>query len=161
MSNVRRLVNTRLSHTLEYLAAFTSIALGVAVSAAFALKGSWFLSNLLFYWVPQACVLGLFCLYKPPRPAVFAGTALALAAYLGLFGAWLFSRQPPESMAWLGYLFSLPGAVVGSFLALGWLARREEHRAVVIGTAVGVAALAGIAANQAIVCSTVMYCAGK
>jgi ABC-type Fe3+ transport system permease subunit len=151
----------RLSHTLEYLTTITSIAIGIAVSAAFALRGSWFLSNLLFYWVPQACVLSLFCLNKPPRPAVFAGAALALAAHLGLFGAWLFSRQPPESMAWLGYLFSLPGAVVGSFLALGWLARRKEHRPVVIGVEVGVAALAGIAANQAVVCSTVMYCGGK
>jgi hypothetical protein len=151
----------RMSYALEYLVAVTSIVIGIAVSAAFALKGPWFLSNLLFYWVPQACVLVLFCLYKPPRPAVFAGVALALAAYLGLFGVWLFSRHPPESMAWLGYLFSLPGAVVGSFLAIGRLARREEQRPLVIGSAVGAAALVGIAANQAVVCGTVMYCAGK
>jgi hypothetical protein len=151
----------RPSYALEYLVAITSVVIGIAVSAALALKGAWFLSNLLFYWLPQACVLVLFCLYRPPRPAVFAGVALALAAYLGIFGAWLFSRNPPESTAWLGYLFSLPGAVVGSFLAIGWLARRAENRPWVIGFAVGAAALIGIAANQAIVCSTVMYCAGK
>jgi hypothetical protein len=151
----------RLSYALEYVAAITSIVVGIVVSAAFALKGPWFLSNFIFYWVPQACVLVLFCLYKPPRQAVFAGVALALAAYLSLFGAWLFSRHSPESMAWVGYLLSLPGAVVGSFLAIGKLANHEEHRPLVVGSSVAAAALVGVAANQAIVCSTVMYCAGR
>ena len=151
-------MHSRSASTLEYLTALACVSVGFAVSAALAPYDAGFWSNLLFYWVPQACVLGMLCLYKPPRPAVFAGLALALAAHLALFGAWLLSRQHPESLAWLGYLFSLPGAVLGSFLALSWLARREEHRPIVIGAAVGFAVFAGIAANQAIVCGTVMYC---
>jgi hypothetical protein len=63
----------RMSYALEYMVAVTSIVIGIAVSAAFALRGPWFLSNLLFYWVPQACVLVLFCLYKPPSTSAFSG----------------------------------------------------------------------------------------
>ena len=150
------------SRALEYLTAVGSIALGLFVSAALAPNDSWFWSNLLFYWVPQACVLSLLCLYEPPRPAAFAGVGLALAAYLAIFGAWQLSRRHPESMAWLGYLTSLPGGVVGSFVALSWLARREKTPGpLAVGSAVAFGVLVGIAANQALVCSTVMYCRGE
>jgi hypothetical protein len=148
-------------HISERFAALASIALGIAISVALAPNDSSFLSNLLFYWVPQACVLALFSLYKPPRPAVFAGIALALATYLALFGTWLFSRRHPESLTWLGYLLSLPGAVVGSFAAINWLGRNNALRPSVIAAATAIAALLGIAMNQVVVCSTVMYCMGK
>jgi ABC-type Fe3+ transport system permease subunit len=150
----------RLPLPIEHLAAIASVAVGAAVSGFIAPKDSWFLPNLLFYWVPQLFVLAFFCL-KPPRPAVFTGIALALSIYLALFAAWLLSRQRPESMAWLGYLFSLPGAVIGALVAIAWLDRKNELRAVNIGAVVGTATLLGIAVNQAVVCSTVLYCMGK
>jgi hypothetical protein len=40
----------------------------------------------------------------------------------GIFAAWVFSRHDHDaSLAWVGYLFCLPGAAVGEILALLWL----------------------------------------
>lgn len=149
----------RLYSTTERMTAIAGVVSGAAVSAVLAPKDSWFLPNFLSYWVPQLCVLGFFCL-RPPRPSVFAGLAFALALYLALFGSWLLSRQRAESLAWLGYLFSLPGAIIGALLAIIFLSHRRENRAVAIGATVAAFTFIGIAANQILVCSTVMYCLG-
>jgi hypothetical protein len=149
------------STTLEYLTALCGLALGLLVAYLFAIKSEIWLANMLFYWVPQAAVMLLFCMYKPPRPAFFSGLSLALTAYLALFGWWLFSRQQPESMAWLGYLFSLPGAVVGGLLAVSWLAKNQGRGMAAAMSLAAASAGLGIAVNQLLVCSTVMYCWGK
>jgi uncharacterized membrane protein YoaK (UPF0700 family) len=145
----------------EWLAALLCVAAGLAAAAAFAPATSFFLGNFFLYWLPQGGVLVLLSMYKPPRPAAYAGVAGALAAYFLLFHSWVFSRQHPESMAWLGYLFSIPGAVVGAFVALALLARRQITQAVPIGIACALGVASGLAVNQAIVCSTVMHCTGK
>lgn len=154
-------MHKRSAYSLEFLAAIASIALGLTVSAALAAKSAWYWPNFIFYWAPQLCILGLFCMYKPPRPAFFAGLAFALATYLALFSSWLFFRQDPDSLAWIGYLFSLPGAIVGSLIAINLLERCEEDRPIAVGAVASIVVLAGIGANQAIVCSTVMYCLRK
>jgi len=105
-------------HSIEWLAALCCVAAGVVAAAAFAPKSSFFLGNFSLYWLPHVAVFVLLSIYKPPRPAAYAGVASALAAYLVLFHSWVFSRQHPESLAWLGYLFSFPGAVIGAFMAL-------------------------------------------
>lgn len=61
-------------------------------------------------------------------------------------------------MAWLGYVFSLPGAGVGAIAGAIYLKRQEPMRALVAGAIVGLFTLVGLAANQLIVCKTVMYC---
>jgi hypothetical protein len=137
--------------------AFGSVLSGVVIAAVLASGGSFFVSNFLWYWVPQACVLILLWLLKA-RPATFAGVAIALALYLGAFGWWLFSRGHPESLAWLGYLFSLPGAAIAAVSVALWLRGRRGWGALLVGSFAAGAVLVGIIVNQAIVCSTVMYC---
>ncbi|WP_411883962.1 hypothetical protein [Polaromonas sp. YR568] len=150
----------RCSLTVEYLLTIVSVALGLIVAAVLSPKDSSFLPNVLFYWGPHICVLVIFGLYRPPQPAAFAGVAIALAVYLAVFGAWVFSRSNPESMTWLGYIFSFPGALVGALLARVWIFRHQVIQPFSVVIVVAPAVLFGIAANQAIVCTTVMYCKG-
>jgi hypothetical protein len=143
----------------EINVACVSVLLGVVVAAALAPRTSFFLSNFLWYWVPQACVLILLWPLKA-RPAAVAGVAIALALYLGAFGWWLLSRRHPESLAWLGYLFSLPGAALAAVGAALWLRGRTGWSALFAGCFAAGAVLVGIIVNQAVVCSTQMYCGG-
>jgi hypothetical protein len=147
-----------LPRTAEGLAAFFCIGAGLVIAAALAPPSSFWVGNFLFFWLPQGGVLALMSMYRPRRPATFAGMAAALAAYLLLFHAWLFSSEHPESMAWLGYLASFPGAVIGGFATLALLARRQVTQALAVGLACALGVMVGIAANQAVVCSTVMHC---
>lgn len=145
--------------TAELLQTALSIALGIAIAVVLSPKDPSFFKNVLFYWGPHACVLVSFGLCHPPRLAL-AGVASALAAYLAAFGAWLFSRQHPESMAWVGYVFSFPGALIGAFLTKAWIARRQVTRPSLIAFITASGVLFGLAINQGIVCTTVMYCGG-
>lgn len=74
------------------------------------------LPNFLFYWGPQAALLGL-ALVTRTRPGVLGGSALVLAAFLLGFHGWMRSRPAGDALAWLFYLFSFPGALVGVFAA--------------------------------------------
>ncbi len=134
--------------------------LGFVVSAALAPKDSYFLPNATFYWVQQLAVIALLLIFRP-RPAIISGVAFALALYLAAFGAWVFTRTHRESMSWLGYIFSLPGALVGGIIIAVWLRRRPTLQPLVAACISASAVLIGIFINQAVVCGTVMYCAGK
>lgn len=145
---------------IERKLAVACVTLGGCISAVLAPKDSFFFPNFLFFWGSQVLILAFVLLFRP-RAAVVAGIAFSLALYLGLFGAWLFTRTHPESMAWLGYVFSLPGAVVGAVLVALLLQRQPNlgpYAAVLLAAAL---VAAGIAINQVVVCSTVMYCGGK
>jgi hypothetical protein len=97
--------------------------------------------------------------FKAQR-AVFAGAAIAMALYLSLFSLWYFKGGAADStaMAWLGYFFSFPGALIGAVLAI--FTKSPTSRSIAVLIAFGWVAL-GIAVNQTIVCSTVMYCLGS
>jgi hypothetical protein len=56
---------------------------------------------------------------------------------------------------------SLPGAIVGAWGATVFLRNRLDWRPLIAGALSSVAVLLGVVANQAIVCTTVMYCGGK
>ena len=144
----------------ERCVAVAGVLLGLCVSAALAPKNSFFFPNMAYFWGSQLAVLALTLPLKP-RPAIIAGVSVALAVYLGAFGAWLFSRTHPESMAWLGYLCSLPGAALGALIATFSLRSRTAMNTLVIGLVAMSAVLLGAFLNQAVVCSTVMYCGGK
>jgi hypothetical protein len=137
--------------------AILGILLGGCVSAILAPKDAYFIPNLMFYWLPQLAVLTLLWPFSP-RPAVVAGVALALATYLGLFGAWVFSHPHPDSMAWLGYLFSLPGAAIGSISSALWLRGRLTYGTIAASCIAAGLVFVGILINQTIVCKTLMYC---
>lgn len=140
--------------------AVVCVALGSCASVVLAPKDSYFLPNFLFFWGSQILVLA-FALAFRPRAAVVAGIAFSLALYLGLFGAWVFTRTYPESMIWLGYVFSLPGAVVGAVLVALLLQRQPSFGPFAAALLAAASVAAGITINQAVVCNTVMYCGGK
>ncbi len=145
---------------IEKQLAVACVTLGGCVSAALASKDSFFFSNFLFFWGSQVLVLAFISMFRP-RAAVVAGIAFSLALYLCLFGSWVFTRSHPDSMAWLGYVFSLPGAIVGVLLVASLSQRQPNLGSLAVGLTAAAAVASGIAANQLFVCSTLMYCGGK
>lgn len=61
-------------------------------------------------------------------------------------------------MAWLGYFFSFPGALIGAGFAI--VSEKPKTPITPILQALGWVVL-GVAVNQTVVCSTVMYCLGN
>ncbi|MBB6246226.1 hypothetical protein [Rhodanobacter sp. A1T4] len=147
-------------HKTESYAAIICVSLGLVVSTLLAPKNSFFLANAAFYWASQLGVLAFVFLFEP-RPAIVAGVAIALATYLAAFGIWVFTRMHPDSMAWLLYVFSLPGATVGAVGVAGALRSRSTLHPLIAGSVTACVVLAGVILNQAAVCSTFFYCLGK
>ena len=161
MSNVgRHLAMQPIVFNSELRLAVVCVSLGACASAALAPKDSYFLPNFLFFWGSQILVLAFAVAFRL-RPAFVAGVALSLALYVSLFGTWVFTRAYPDSMAWLGYMFSLPGAVIGLCLVASWLKTRPGVSPLASGLLAAASVAAGIAVNQTVVCGTVMYCTGK
>jgi hypothetical protein len=146
--------------TAERLAACGAVLFGMTVSAMLAVRSPAFLANFLWYWAPQATVIALLWPLKP-RPAALAGVAIMLALYLSAFGWWLLSRERPDSLAWLGYLFSFPGAAASAVAAVIWLRGHRVSSALLVASVAAGTVLVGIVVNQTIVCSTVMYCGAR
>lgn len=141
-------------------AAAACIFLGIAIAAMLAPKTTYFLPNFLSFWGPQLAVLVVALICKP-HPVIVAGTAFALAIYLALFGTWIFTRSHPDSMAWLGYISSMPGAAIGAMLAaITFRKHASQHRFLAGGLATATV-FGGIAINQIVICSTLMYCLGS
>ena len=148
--------------TSEVLSFVFSILLGLALAIYLApLNSKYFWPNFLFYWLPQIAIIVLPSTYKPPRRAFFSGVTIALVICLGLHSWWMHSREHPDSLAWLGYLFSLPGALAGMGFIQYRLKNRQNLSGIMIFMAVAGFTLIGIAVNQVLICSTVMYCLGK
>ena len=147
---------TTVTETHTYRACVLS---GLLVAVLLAPKDYTFLPNLAFLWLPQLAVLLLAWFSHANRLAALAGTALAMATYLAAFGAWLFSRPHAESLAWLGYLFSLPGAAFGVFMAAAICEGMDPAgRMFRIASTFAGAVLVGIILNQAVLCATVLHC---
>jgi hypothetical protein len=91
--------------------AVLGIAPGLAVAIWITRKDEYFLENFAAYWLPQAAVFGAALLFRATRKAL-GGIGIAMALYLYLFDIWA-----TESMAWLFYLFSFPGVLIGALLA--------------------------------------------
>lgn len=157
ISNVGDFVAASAPSPNESLSLLPPVLAGVAVAALLSPKDGYFIGNFAFYWVPQAITLGV-VLFFVSRPAVLSGVAVVLALYLALYGAWVFSRPHPESMAWLGYLSSLPGAGLGAIAGALYVKRQSYKKAAIAGVVAASFTLVGLAANQIVVCSTVMYC---
>lgn len=134
-----------------------AVGIGVFVAAALAPWTQYFAGNFFYYWLPQLAVLMAMWFLKA-RPAALAGASLILAAYLYIFDWWFFANGRGDAMAWIGYLSSLPGALIGAVAATLWMRGRHSWGGAAVGAAVFVAILFGIAVNQAVVCNTVMYC---
>ena len=93
-----------------------------------------------------------------PQPALLGGMAAALAGYFVAFGAWVFSSTDMDSMAWVGYLFSFPGAVIGAIFSK-LVAPHDALPRPIHAFLLGFGFVAGgILVNQGIVCATVISC---
>lgn len=148
-----------LSSLAHLRAVFVGLLWGLMIAAWISPHNEYFLESFAMYWLPHAAVLAILLLFKAQR-AVFAGAAIAMALYLSLFSLWYFKGVGADqtAMAWLGYLFSFPGALIGAVLAIFYGKRSGSIIAVLL--AFGWVAL-GLAINQTVVCSTVMYCLGR
>lgn len=114
-------------------------------------KNTFFLSNFLYYWLPQAIVFILLFIFKL-RLAVIAGAALALT--LSLIGYSMFK----DSMAWIGYIFIIPAGFFGA-MTYGLITKSKTsipyNKVIIYST---ISTLIGMGIVQFILCSTVMYC---
>lgn len=147
-------------HSGLHLAAAALIP-GLALAGLLSPKDSMALwaANIAFYGLPQLAVQALLLPFKP-RPAILVGICWGMAAYLAAFGLWVFTRPQPDSMAWLGYLCTLPAAWVGAGLALG-IQHHEPHlRPLAAAVAALCCVLLAITCAQAVVCNTLMDCRG-
>jgi hypothetical protein len=151
-------MDTQQDFTNESFALLPSVLAGVAVAIVLAPKNDFFFGNFMFYWIPQAIVLGILISFTS-RPAVVSGVAVILALYLAAYGAWLFFTTTDDAgLAWLGYLFSLPGAAIGAIAGALFIKQRNYQRAMIVGAIAAVSSLVGLVLNQLLICSTVMYC---
>ncbi|UOP10852.1 hypothetical protein [Pseudomonas palleroniana] len=120
--------------------ALMGIALGLAVAVYISPKNEYFLDNFAGYWLPQAAVLCITLLCKASR-GTLGGIAITMALYLYLFDIWA-----TEAMAWLFYLFSFPGILIGALLAIATSSRKAYEAPiafawVTLGTALGLVAI--------------------
>ena len=150
-------LDTQATSDDESFSLLPSILGGVVVAALLSPFDDYFLGNLLYYWMPQAVVLGI-VLMVSSRPAVLSGVALTLALYLAVYGAWIFFFPTSDGLVWLGYWFSLPGASIGAVIGAIYVRKRHYERAVVAGAVAALSTLVGLSLNQALLCSTLMSC---
>lgn len=144
----------------EAWSAILGVALGVAVSMKLALGVpgiDFFVVNTLGFWIPQLVVLGLLLLFKP-RPAVVAGVAGVLAIYCWVYAAGIRSTNDREGLAYLGYVFSFPGAAIGASFIGQQLHLHPVNNAITAAVAAAFVVASGIFVNQVMICHTVIYC---
>lgn len=117
-----------------------------------------FWGNLLAFWGPHLLILVLalaLCL----RGAYIAGILFALALYLSLYGIWVFFyASPNDSLIWLGYWFSMPGAVIGEILLAIFVNKKRTYSAWVAWLIALTVISICIAMNQFILCKTLLHC---
>jgi hypothetical protein len=133
-----------------------------AVAAAFVAPwDSLFLANFAWYWLPQAAVLLVLLFVVPPHYSFFGGVSTSLTIYFLVFAWWMFSRDRADSMAWLGYFYSLPGAAVGAALSRLFLVMKPKYGILKIAITAATGTLLGVGLNQTAVCTTLFYCLGR
>jgi hypothetical protein len=102
---------------------------------------------LIYAWVPQGLLLLLMSLLGA-RPAAIGGAAIALAVFLGCFAWWVRTYAENDGMAWLLYLFSLPGGVLAGIAAALRINKRDARPPINAGVAAATWLIAGIAINH-------------
>lgn len=143
--------------TQEIIFTLCCILIGVVAAATIAPKNSYFFSNFMFYWLPQAALLAILLITRCRLP-IICGVALILSGYLVCFNLWASSRPHLDSMTWLGYIFSFPGAAIGAFISIPIIKHFKIYSSPTLGCVAFLVTLAGIALNQAFICTTLMYC---
>lgn len=141
----------------EIIFTLSCILIGVAAAVMIAPKNSYFFSNFTFYWLPQAVLLATLLITRCRLP-VICGVALILSGHLVCFNFWISSKPHPDSMTWLGYLFSLPGAAIGAFSSALAVKHFKIDSSLILGGIAFSFTLVGLILNQVFICTTLMYC---
>lgn len=139
----------------EHYIAVAALLVGIIAAVLIAPESSFFLPNFLYFWLPQGVVIALLSAFGI-RPVAIAGCALAMTLHLIAYALWISS--PHDALAWIGYLFSVPGAFAGAFIFGMIMKRAPDRSALFVGTAASASALTGIGIIQIGLCCTVLYC---
>lgn len=129
--------------------AYGVVALGAAFAAAVSGWNAYFLGNFLFLWGPLAALCVLLLALRA-RPAMIAGASLATTGHLALFCLWASTLPAREgAMAWIGYVFALPGGGCAALLAAARVdQKRSCLQAVLLSFGI---TLAGLVLSEALV----------
>jgi len=148
-----------LSKRLQMVIALLGVMSGIAVSIQFGEKSppGYFLSNALFYWIPQL-VLVIFLLILRARASVVAGVSFLMAAYLWAFATWDFAEEQGigEAGVWIYYLAGCITGTIGAVASTVWLQHRPMYCA---AKAAGVGVTATLA-GLLIVMGPMVYASG-
>ena len=106
-----------------------------------------------YYLAVPLTALGLGLLCRCP-PWFLTGTTIGALLTLAVYA--LINAQRAEGLLALGHLFSLPGAAAGIVLGAA-LSRRWPGPSTAFALGLG-GLLLGFAANQLVVCNTLMWC---
>ena len=120
-------------------------------------KGDALYMGLWYYFAVPIVIVGIGAALRV-KPMFLFGTSLAIAITLISYMSINWRAPRPEGLLGLGHLFSLPGAVVGVFIA-SMLLKRKKSTSLFVAFLFGlVGLLSGFFVNHLIVCNTVLYC---
>lgn len=131
----------------------------IALVAVFSVmvKGDALYIGLWYYFAVPIVIVGIGATLRT-KPMFLFGTSLAIAITLIFYMSINWHTSRPEGLLGLGHLFSLPGAVMGVFIA-ATLLKRKATTSLSIAFIYGlIGLLTGFFVNQLIVCNTVLYC---
>ena len=147
--------------SVDFILQMVGILLGFLVATiTAACSGMYIMANAGFYWLSQVIVLGVLACLNPSK-AVIGGVAIGLGCYLAAFAIWLFSSSHPESMTWLFYLFSLPGALIGGCTAHFLVSRLKPLTSINTAFMAFGLTIAGVAVNQTVIWFAIFYQKGR
>jgi hypothetical protein len=136
-----------LSKRLQMVIALLGVMSGIVVSIQFGEKSppGYFLSNALFYSIPQL-VLVVFLLLLRSRASVVAGVSFLMATYLWAFATWDFAEHQGigEADIWIYYLAGCITGAIGAVASTIWLQHRPMYSAARAAGVAVTATLAGI-----------------
>ncbi|MBB2497489.1 hypothetical protein [Aquipseudomonas ullengensis] len=137
-------------------------AITTALAIAFFMAITLAKGDVLFigYWYYAAVFLGIFILSAlvKAKPLFISGAVLAAGLAFGVYIRANWVPVTTNDLLALGHVFSLPGAAVG-LLVFGVVSRFSTRNKPALAFAAGFLGFGiGFLANQAILCSTVLYC---
>lgn len=138
----------------RFVAIFVIFA-GICTAIVIAPYNKYFLLNFLFYWGPQGIILSILY-FGRIHLSIIAGSAFIMTLHLIAYDICI--SRPSDAMAWLGYLFSIPGALVGAFIFGLYMKKYPYKYNLFIGLGGAFSTLVGIGIIQLYLCCSVLYC---
>lgn len=134
------------------------VFLGICTAIVITPHNKFFLSNFLYYWGPQGIILCILYFVRI-NLGVIIGSSLIMTLHLVAYDIWI--SRPSDAMAWLGYFFSIPGALVGA-LVFGLFIKKYPYKSsLFISLGGAFSTFVGIGVIQLYLCCTLLYCGFK